>query len=127
MRIAALAATVLLATPAMADFNISFEWGDIPICTSGRPNTVDSPAFVLSGVPDGTTEIQFKLVDLDVPGFNHGGGRVKVGQNGRLPIGVFKYKSPCPPNGAHTYEWRATAKAGRKTVAEARAQRQYPE
>lgn len=118
---------LLFASPAAAEFEIAFQWGDIPSCTTGRPNSVGSPAFVLSGVPEGTTEIQFKLVDLDVPNFNHGGGKIKVGQNGTLPFGVFKYKSPCPPGGVHTYEWQAVAKAGRKTLATASARRKYPE
>lgn len=117
----------LSASMAAADFTISFDWGDIPRCTSGRPNTVGSPAFILRGVPTGTTTIQFRLKDLNVPGYNHGGGTVKVGRDGKLPFGVFQYKSPCPPGGAHTYEWTATAKAGNTTLATAKARRIYPE
>lgn len=117
----------LSASMAAADFTISFDWGDIPRCTSGRPNTVGSPAFILRGVPTGTTTIQFRLKDLNVPGYNHGGGTVKVGRDGKLPFGVFQYKSPCPPGGAHTYEWTATAKAGNATLATAKARRNYPE
>lgn len=122
-----LAALVLSAGAAASEFTISFDWGDIPRCTSGRPNTVGSPAFVLRGVPAGTTMIQFRLKDLNVPSYNHGGGTIRVGQNGKLPYGVFKYKSPCPPGGAHTYEWTATAKAGNQTLATAKARRKYPE
>ena len=118
---------MLAASPALADFKISFDWGDIPLCTSGNPNKVGSPAFVLKGLPEGTTQVQFKLKDLDVPGYNHGGGKVKVSADGKLPFGAFKYKSPCPPNGSHTYEWTATAKAGGKKLATAKATRKYPE
>lgn len=118
---------MLAASPALADFKISFDWGDIPLCTSGKPNKVGSPAFVLKGLPEGTTQVQFKLKDLDVPGYNHGGGKVKVTADGKLPFGAFKYKSPCPPNGSHTYEWTATAKAGSKKLATAKAARKYPE
>ncbi len=120
-------ALFISTTLAHAEFRISFGWGDIPSCTSGRPNRVGSPAFVLRGLPEGTTQVTFKLVDLDVPTYNHGGGKVKVDQDGQLPFGAFKYKSPCPPNGVHTYEWRATAKAGRKVLATATARRKYPE
>lgn len=122
-----LGAAMLSATAALADFTISFEWGDIPSCHTGRPNTVGSPAFVLKGVPAGTTKIQFRLKDLNAPNYNHGGGTVKVGRDGQLPFGVFKYKSPCPPGGVHTYEWTATAKSGNKTLARAKARRKYPE
>ena len=124
---AALTALALSAGMAAAEFIISFEWGDIPNCRTGRPNTVGSPAFVMRGLPAGTTKVQFKLKDLNVPGYNHGGGTVKVGRDGKLPFGLFKYKSPCPPGGTHTYEWTATAKAGSKTLATAKARRKYPE
>lgn len=122
-----LAALALSAGATAAEFTISFDWGDIPRCTSGRPNTVGSPAFVLRGVPAGTTTIQFRLKDLNVPGYNHGGGTVKVGRDGKLPFGVFKYKSPCPPGGSHTYEWTATARSGNSPLATAKARRKYPE
>lgn len=118
---------VALATPALAEFRISFDWGDIPDCRTGRPNRVGSPAFVLKDAPAGTTVIAFKLTDLDVPSYNHGGGKVKVGGDGKMPFGVFKYQSPCPPGGVHTYQWTATAMAGRKVLAIAKATRRYPE
>ena len=122
-----IAALLLAATPASADFAISFTWDGLARCTTGRPNTVGSPAFVLRDVPAGTTEIRFKLVDLDVPSYNHGGGRVRISGSGQMPAGVFRYKSPCPPNGSHTYEWRAEARAGNQVLATATARRRYPE
>ncbi len=108
--------------------SLSFKWGDIPACNTGRPNTVGSPAFVLRGLPEGTTSVQFKLKDRDAPGYNHGGSkRLKITRDGQLPFGVFKYKSPCPPGGVHTYEWTATARKGSKVLAKAVAVRRYPE
>ncbi|WP_415919235.1 hypothetical protein [Tateyamaria sp. SN6-1] len=103
-----------LASPAAVEFNIAFNWGDIP-------------AFHLSLVSEGTTRIDFKLVDLDVPSFSHGGGKVKVIQNGTLPFGAFKWKSACPSGEVHTYQWQTRTKAGRKVLATARANRKYPE
>ena len=120
-------AACLSASAAAADFSISFEWGDIPRCTTGRPNVVGNPRFILSGVPAGTDTIEFRLKDLDVPGYNHGGGRLRVGQDGAIPSGTFTYKSPCPPNGVHTYEWRATARRGNQVLGQAAARRRYPE
>jgi phosphatidylethanolamine-binding protein (PEBP) family uncharacterized protein len=117
----------LAASPAMAEFKITFDWGDIPLCTSGMPNRVGSPAFVVKDLPTGTTQIQFRLKDLDAPSYNHGGGKVKIAKDGKLPFGAFKYKSPCPPGGKHTYEWTAIAKAGNKKLATAKARRKYPE
>lgn len=123
--------TILLATPAAAsEFTLSFEWGDLARCTSGRPNVVPNPKFVLSNVPKGTKFIQFKMTDLDVPTYDHGGGTVEyTGKNVIVP-GAFKYKSPCPPSGSHRYQWTATAK--KKTglfsgsIGKARATKSYP-
>lgn len=122
-----LAALAFSATTASAEFTIAFEWGDIPNCRSGNPNVVGSPAFVLSGVPAGTTSIEFSLKDRNNAGYNHGGGRVNVGSDGQLPFGAFTYLSPCPPMGANTYVWTATARANKKVLARASATRKYPE
>ena len=122
----ALAASTL-AAPAHA-FQINFNWKGLDLCTTGNPNRVANPEFKLKNVPEGTKFIRFKLVDLDVPGYNHGGGVVKyTGQNAIAP-GAFKYKSPCPPSGRHTYEWQATAqkrKGGGQIATTPRA-RKYP-
>lgn len=118
----------LAVTPAQA-FEISFSWDGLKSCTSGNPNTVASPVFALKDVPEGTKFIRFKLTDRNVPGYNHGGGTVAWNGDQAMPAGAFKYKSPCPPDGAHTYEWTATAmskKNGGK-LGEAKAKRKYPE
>ncbi len=120
-------AFVLSATAAWAEFRISFEWGDIPLCNTGRPNTVDNPAFRVQGVPTGTETIEFRLIDLDVPSYDHGGARLRMGQDGTVPSGLFTYRSPCPPGEVHTYEWRATAQGGGQVLGTAAAQRRYPE
>ena len=122
-----IALLIFSATFASAEMTISFKWGNIPNCTSGNPNRVANPEFVLKGVLNGTTKIVFKMTDLNVPSYNHGGGSLKISGSGKIPSGAFKYKSPCPPNGAHTYEWSAIAKSGSKTLAKAKARRKYPE
>ncbi len=130
MRLAILALAVALSSGVAQglaqEFSLSFKWGNIPLCTSGRPNKVANPEFVLKGLPKGTTTVDFRHKDLDVPTFNHGGGKVKVTASGKVPSGAFKYKSPCPPNGSHTYEWTATARKGGKVLARAKARRKYP-
>lgn len=125
--IAAAIALSVSAPAAMAEFRLSFEWGNIPLCTTGRPNTVPNPQFVLRDVPAGTETIEFRLRDLDVPNYDHGGARLRVGTDGTIPSGLFTYRSPCPPGGVHTYEWTATARAGRQVLGVATAQRRYPE
>jgi len=108
-------------------FSLGFQWGKLKLCNSGRPNRVASPKFTVRGVPKGTATIQFKMKDLNVPSYNHGGGKVKYSGGSTIKSGAFKYKSPCPPGGRHTYEWTATAKDSKgKKLATARAKRQYP-
>jgi hypothetical protein len=122
------AALVLIASPALADMGVSFTWGDIPRCTSGHPGTVPSPQFVLTGVPAGTATVDFRLKDLNVPSYNHGGATLRMGGAGTVPFGTFTYRSPCPPGGVHTYEWRVTARdAAGNALATATARRTYPE
>jgi hypothetical protein len=117
---------ICVAPPAAAEMTLAFQWGNTPLCTTGRPNTVGNPAFALRGVPVGTDSVEFRLKDLNVPGYNHGGARLGVSQSMTVPSGTFTYKSPCPPNGAHTYEWTATARSGNSIIATAKAQRRYP-
>ena len=123
---------ILAATTASAsDFKISFDWSGLKRCTSGSPNTVSNPQFIIKGLPSGTEYVKFKLRDRDVPGYNHGGGTVKVNSNGKVAKNSFKYKSPCPPSGSHTYEWTATATDkkgwGGKKLGIEKASRRYPE
>lgn len=125
---------VLIATPVIADdFSFTFEWGDIPLCTSGNPNTVPNPRFILSNVPEGTKFIEFKTTDLDTnyPNYDHGGGTIEYTGNNIIEPGAFKYQSPCPQSGSHRYQWTATAK--KKTgffsgsLGKAQGTKRYPE
>ena len=119
-----------LCVPAITNaqaFSLSFTWGNIKLCNSGRPNRVPNPNFKLSGVPEGTEKIKFKMVDRNVPSYRHGGGTVKYTGENTIAPGAFKYKSPCPPGGSHTYEWTATAVGkGGKKLGTAKASRKYP-
>lgn len=117
----------IIATSAEA-FEIQFDWSGLKLCTSGNPNRVANPAFTLTDVPAGTKYIRFKLVDKDVPSYNHGGGVVAYTGQTIIQPGAFKYKSPCPPNGQHTYEWQATAQTKKNggRIATTTKARKYP-
>ncbi len=112
------------------DFSITFDWSDLKKCTSGMPKTVKNPTFSLQNVPDGTTWIHFKLTDLNVPGYNHGGGWVEYKGQSIIEPGAFDYKSPCPPNGQHEYRWTVSAKSKKSsfggTIGQAKASKIYP-
>lgn len=91
------AAALLAATSATAGaggFRIGFDWGDIPLCTTGHPGRVPSPVFVLENVPEGTDSVAFELHDLDAPWFEHGGGIVPVSGDGVIPPGPSPICSP---------------------------------
>lgn len=110
-----------------ADFSIGFSWSGLKKCTNGYPNRVNNPKFTLKSVPAGTARIDFKMKDRNVPSYNHGGGKVKYKSGSSIARGAFKYKSPCPPNGKHTYEWTATARDAKgKKLAVAKARKSYP-
>lgn len=91
---------LLVATTANASaFSASFQW-----CGGG------SPVFSLSGVPNGTTSLQFHMVDLDVPSYNHGGGSVQYIGKLTVPCGALtNYTPPSPPSGSHSYQFTVTA------------------
>jgi phosphatidylethanolamine-binding protein (PEBP) family uncharacterized protein len=126
-----IALIIFSVTPVFAaDFTVSFDWGDIPLCNSGQPNTVPNPRFVLSNVPEGTKFIRFKMTDLDVPSYNHGGGTVEYTGNNIIEPGAFTYRSPCPPSGSHRYQWTATATKKKgytgESLGRAKAIKSYP-
>ena len=105
----------------------TFEWGDIPSCTSGYPNTVPNPTFTLLNVPVATKVIKFYLTDNQVPSYDHGGGPIAYTGQSVIKPGAFEYRSPCPPSGSHTYEWVGWLKdVNDDTIGKAIAQKDYP-
>ena len=125
-----------------AELEFIFDWSDLKKCTSGNPNRVTNPIFYLNNIPDNTKYIQFRLQDKNVPSYSHGSGKVDISEIkvikeketnfGKYEFiiepGKFKYKSPCPPGGKHTYEWTALAKnEKKKTIGEkAKSKQKYP-
>lgn len=100
----------ILGNAALAGgFSVAFDWDGLALCTSGRPNIVGNPAFDLADVPAETEWLYFELTDFDARGYNHGGGWISFDGELTTLSDVFEYKSPCPPNGRHTYEWQVTA------------------
>lgn len=127
LRVGLLPIAMAVSTASAADFSIGFDWGNLKTCTSGNPNTVPSPRFRLRGVPAGTAAIQFRMMDLAVPDYHHGGGKVAYKGDSVVAPGAFTYRGPCPPDGRHTYRWTATAfDAAGKKLGEAEARKPYP-
>ena len=131
MRIFLTLILVFITLPAFSQkFQFSFTWAGLMNCTTGNPNRVQNPEFTLKNVPKGTKWIYFKLVDLDVRSYNHGGGWVEYTGQSSVEPGAFKYKSPCPPTGKHKYQWTASAKTKKSsfggTIESATASKMYP-
>jgi phosphatidylethanolamine-binding protein (PEBP) family uncharacterized protein len=111
-------ALFVASTSDASAFSVSFRW-----CGSG------SPVFSLSGVPQGTTTLQFHMVDLDVPNYNHGGGTIAYKGQSSVPCGALtNYSPPSPPSGSHSYQITVTAfGAGNANLGTANFTRKYPE
>ena len=118
----------LTSTVNAAEFGLAFEWGDLPKkCSKGNSKRVQNPIFTLTNVPEGTKTLSFRMIDKQSP-YNHGGGKVEYTGQTTIEPGAFKYASPCPPSGKHTYVWTVTAKnEKKKKIGKAKAQRKYPE
>jgi phosphatidylethanolamine-binding protein (PEBP) family uncharacterized protein len=105
------AAVAVSLVPAHAgDFSLQFNWGDTPACATGQPGNIANPAFIIANVPPGTRVLEFRMIDLNVPSFKHGGGNVKYSGQTVIEPGAFTYLGPCPPKGQHRYAWTLTAK-----------------
>lgn len=119
--LAALIAPLLASSPSGAQgaFGIKYTW-----CSG-------SPDVQLSNVPKGTTEIEFRMMDLMAQSFNHGGGKVKYTNQKSIPCGAFTstYTGPSPPPPKiHEYELTATAKdKDGKVLGTAKFMRKFPE
>ena len=109
------------------EFSFTFEWGKIPLCDTGSPNSVPNPIFTLQNVPAGTKKINMYLTDLDRPNYDHGGGSIEYKGQNVIQQGVFQYTGPCPPDGSHEYEWTAWVKDAKDdTIGKAKAKKDYP-
>ena len=127
---------VAITAASAQEIELSFEWGDIPLCTSGTPNVVSNPIFKLSAIPEGATWVHFNLRDFESP-YKHGGGWVELDGNFLIESGKFQYDSPCPPSGFHTYEWTASFTAKKTKIGwsgkptgvkkKIKAKKRYPE
>ncbi|MDI6838843.1 MAG: phospholipid-binding protein [Rhizobiaceae bacterium] len=116
-----LVATIAIASPAAAGMSASFDWGPTKKCFD--PN---SPPFKVTGVPQGTAKLSFKMTDLDAPDYMHGGGKVEYTGKSEIPYGAFRYRGPCPPT-RHKYRFTVKAlDATGKELGKTAATRSFP-
>jgi phosphatidylethanolamine-binding protein (PEBP) family uncharacterized protein len=119
-------ATLSASNAALAadQLGVKFTWARTEACSS------IPPAFGITNVPKETKYLSFKLVDQNLPGYDHGGGKVAYKGSGNIPVGSFggDYRGPCPPPvDVHTYEWTVQALDANKSVlAEGKARGSFP-
>ena len=108
---------VSASTVDASAMSISFRW-------CGGP----SPVFSLSGVPKGTKSLQFHMIDLDKPDYNHGGGNLGYTGQKTIPCGALNnYSPPSPPGGSHNYRFDVTAIGANGSLGSASFTRKFPE
>lgn len=114
--------TGLLCGPGTAmAMGLSFSWGPTAKCFDPK-----SPPMSVSSVPKGTAKLIFRMVDLDAPGFSHGGGTVEYKGSSKIGYGAFRYRGPCPPS-PHVYQFTVEAlDAKGKVLAKAAARKRFP-
>jgi phosphatidylethanolamine-binding protein (PEBP) family uncharacterized protein len=116
-----LCTALLLSIEGASALGLTFEWGPTQKCFDPK-----SPPIELSGVPQATARLRFRLVDLDAPDYPHGGDTISYAGKASLPYGAFRYKGPCPPT-PHTYRLSVEAlDAGGKVIAKAAAKKRFP-
>lgn len=88
-----------------------------------------SPAFSLNAVPKGTTTLQFRMVDLQVPNYNYGVGTVPYKSEPTVACGSLNnYSPPSPSSGGHSYQITVTAFGpGNTNLGSATFTREFPE
>jgi hypothetical protein len=114
---------IIVASSTVAHaFSARIAWGPGAACSA------QAPQIVLSKVPAGTKAFDARMVDLNMPSFDHGGGKIEfTGKTSFAPgeaFGFFStYRGPCPPRGSvHRYQWTINALDGAgKIIGTARA------
>jgi phosphatidylethanolamine-binding protein (PEBP) family uncharacterized protein len=98
--------------PDAVELDVKFSWKGIKRC-SGY-----SPEIKVSGIPKGTKYLRVELKDLDVPSWDHGGGKVAYKGSSIIPAGSLKsgYNGPCPPSGSHRYQFTVYAVDEKDTI-----------
>jgi len=88
---------------SVVSLGVNFSWDGTARCFDPA-----SPPFAISNAPAQTASLNFRLTDLNVPQFDHGGGSIAYA-GPEIPRNAFRYKGPCPPSGSHKYQWDVEA------------------
>ncbi|MEW6603035.1 MAG: hypothetical protein AB1499_18840 [Nitrospirota bacterium] len=83
-----------------SSLDIQFAWAKTSVCSNV------SPEIIVENIPVDTKFLIVKMVDLDMPSYDHGGGEVAYIGSSTISEGALgSYAGPCPPPGVeHSYE-----------------------
>jgi phosphatidylethanolamine-binding protein (PEBP) family uncharacterized protein len=73
-----------------------------------------SPEIRLTNVPAGVASYEVRMIDLDVPSFNHWNQTLPAGGPIIREAAGVSYFGPCPPSGTHRYEITVLARDSQK-------------
>lgn len=110
-------------SPDAVDIGVEFTWQNTKACS------IKSPEIIVTNVPPETKIFKVALTDIDVPSWNHGGGKIDNDGTGVIPAGSLKsgYNGPCPPSGSHRYEFSVKAvDADGVVIGIGKAERKFP-
>ena len=120
--VAALATAACASADASKDTKLPRMEVDYAFAPKNKCHGV-SPEIRLRNVPSGTANYDVKLIDLDVPSFQHWSQTIPargpvIGEDGGRAVGGVRYYGPCPPTGTHRYQIEVIARdANQKPLA----------
>ncbi len=108
--------------PNAVTLGVEYSWNGVTNCSNV------SPAIKVKGFPNGTKSFSVKLVDLNVPTVNHGGGKIPNDGSGIIPSGAFDdYVGPCLTGSTHRFQFIVRALDEQGTViGEGKATQPFP-
>jgi len=97
--------------PNAVTLGVEYSWKGITNCSN------ISPAIKVTGFPKATKNFSVRLVDVNVPTMNHGGGTIPNDGSGMIPSGAFDaYVGPCLTGSTHRFQFIVKALDEQGTV-----------
>ena len=97
--------------PNAVTLGVEYSWKGVTNCSN------ISPAIKVTGFPKATKSFSVRLVDVNVPTVNHGGGKIPSDGSGMIPSGAFDdYVGPCLTGSSHQFRFIVKALDEQGTV-----------
>jgi len=97
--------------PNAVPLGVEYSWKGIANCSNV------SPAIKVTGFSKETKHFSVRMVDMNEPTKNHGGGKISSDGSGMIPSGAFDdYMGPCLQGGSHRFQFVVKALDAQGTV-----------